>query len=141
MRRPRMSGHDTRVRPAIRERTDELGARKQRNSSHDSLDIAELLPAAVKHFGQKRKPGPVDQLQREWVLVVRFPLAEHPVARQSVHPSAGKTLTIPPPSPLLSLGGHFCYSTTAKKPDCGLMSMNAAAAAAVTSAYDDGQQS
>lgn len=77
--------------------------------------------------------------------MVRFPLAEadrHPVARQSVHPPAGKTLPPPPPPPL-SLGGHFCHSTTPKKPDSVLMSMNtaAAASAAATSANDDGQQS
>lgn len=65
-----------------REGTDELGEQKQK----------QMYPASSQQWRNTLR-GPVDQLQDRWFLVVRFPLAEadgHPVARQSVHPPAGK---------------------------------------------------
>lgn len=109
----------------------------KKNPSHGSLDVPNPPPGdggtlwpEVK--ARSSRPTPAQ--------VVRFPLAAadgHPVARQSVSQSILQLVKTLLPRPPLSLGGHFCHSTTAKKPDSVLMSANAA----VTSADDDGEQS
>lgn len=126
--RLRLGGCWTWVKPAIHERPDEFGEQKEKKPDKRAPPCSDdtlRLQSTARSSG-RRKRGPVNQLQRRQVPVVRFPLAEadgHPVAWQSGHPPAGEVLPPPP-------GGHFCLSTTAKSPDSVLMSVNTAAAAA-----------
>lgn len=89
-----------------------------------------------KHFARSSRPTPGQVVPGGQISISR---SRWTSGGQTVSTSSSWK-TLPPP---LSLGGHFCHSTTAKKTDSVLMSMNAAAtaAAAVTSADDDGEQS